>query len=871
MHKMRKTVVTLAFLFVGAVLWAQTSLRDGMAVLEKKYGIHFVYDASLPLERRLGQPNGTTLEEALAHLFEGSDIRYEIKGKHVILKKNRKVTISGLILDAASGETLIGAGVTSGKDGAVTNNFGFYSLSIPGKDDKVSVTYSYVGYTTKTISIRVQKDTTINVRLSPGASLEEAIVTAQRESGVAATKMSAIEVPVAAIKSAPALFGEADVLKTIQLLPGVQGGTEGFSGLYVRGGGPDENLLLLDGIPIYNAEHMLGIFSVFQPEAVKKVTLYKGSFPARYGGRISSIIDVRTNDGNLYETHGSFGVSMLSDKLHLEGPIWKGKTSFSVSARGMHTLLLTPIIKLTGFDGNYFFYDLDAKLTHRFSDRDRLYFNVYNGLDDFYYRNQDNYGSGRTGGDIADNQNLGIRWGNTVAALRWNHVLGPKLFANTTVAFNRYKMQIESDLVSKETGLDGSLGNNRYQFDYRSGMRDWVAKVDFDYTPSPSQKVKFGADYTYHTFIPETFTTYAREVMGGVVQIDTTISMKSNAEQVGHEASLYVEDDIRIGSRLTLNPGFHASLFGTQGKTYWSLEPRMSAKVAMGEDWSAKVSYSRMSQYVHLLSSSQISLPVDLWVPITKDIRPETSDQYSLGLYFNGIPGWEFSLEGYYKNMRNVLEYKEGVAFMFDSSGWENKVEVGTGRAMGIELFIEKTMGKTTGWLGYTLAKSDRLFPTINHGERFPYRYDRRHNVNLLVNHKFNEKFDLSATWNFASGGATTLPERRIVMTSPFNPPRYADLVTSRNNYRLPASHTLNLGFNFHRKHNRGDGIWSLSVYNVYNHMNPNLVLKENDQHFIGSSNLDGSGTQWQEVNTVRLKKITFLPIFPSIGYTRTF
>lgn len=871
MQKMRKTVVTLAFLFVGAVLWAQTSLRDGMAVLEKKYGIHFVYDASLPLERRLGQPNGTTLEEALAHLFEGSDIRYEIKGKHVILKKNRKVTISGLILDAASGETLIGAGVTSGKDGAVTNNFGFYSLSIPGKDDKVSVTYSYVGYTTKTISIRVQKDTTINVRLSPGASLEEAIVTAQRESGVAATKMSAIEVPVAAIKSAPALFGEADVLKTIQLLPGVQGGTEGFSGLYVRGGGPDENLLLLDGIPIYNAEHMLGIFSVFQPEAVKKVTLYKGSFPARYGGRISSIIDVRTNDGNLYETHGSFGVSMLSDKLHLEGPIWKGKTSYSVSARGMHTLLLTPIIKLTGFDGNYFFYDLDAKLTHRFSDRDRLYFNVYNGLDDFYYRNQDSYGSGKTGGTIEDDQHLGLRWGNTVAALRWNHVLTPKLFANATVAYNRYHMRIESDLVSQETDLDGSIGNNRYQFDYRSGMRDWVAKVDFDYTPSPSQKVKFGADYTYHTFIPETFTTYAREVMGGVVQRDTTISMKSNAEQVGHEASLYVEDDIRIGSRLTLNPGFHASLFGTQGKTYWSLEPRMSAKVAMSEDWSAKVSYSRMSQYVHLLSSSQISLPVDLWVPITKDIRPETSDQYSLGLYFNGIPGWEFSLEGYYKNMRNVLEYKEGVAFMFDSSGWENKVEVGTGRAMGIELFIEKTMGKTTGWLGYTLAKSDRLFPTINHGERFPYRYDRRHNVNLLVNHKFNEKFDLSATWNFASGGATTLPERRIVMTSPFNPPRYADLVTSRNNYRLPASHTLNLGFNFHRKHNRGEGIWSLSVYNVYNHMNPNLVLKENDQHFIGSSNLDGSGTQWQEVNTVRLKKITFLPLFPSIGYTRTF
>ena len=780
------------------------------------------------------------------------------------------ITVSGLITDAASGETLIGAGATVGKDGAVTNNFGFYSLSIPKSAEKVEISYSYVGYTTQTISVPAQKDTTVNVTLVPGASLQEAVVTAQKESGIEATKMSAIEVPIAAIKSAPALFGEADVLKTIQMLPGVQGGTEGFSGLYVRGGGPDENLLMLDGIPIYNAEHMLGIFSVFQPEAVKKITLYKGAFPARYGGRISSILDVRTNDGNLYETHGSFGVSMISDKLHLEGPLWKGKTSYSISGRGMHTLLLTPILKLTGFDGNYFFYDLDAKLTHRFSDRDRLYFNVYNGLDDFYYKNTDDYTNGMTGGAITDNQNLGIRWGNTVAALRWNHVMNPKLFANTTVAYNRYKMKMGSDLVSKEVQPNGAIDNNQYNFDYRSGMRDWVAKVDFDYTPTPSQQVKFGAEYTFHTFIPETLTTFAQEMSGGAVQLDTTINMKSNAAQIGHEANLYIEDDIRLGSRVTLNPGLHASLFGTQGKTYWSLEPRMSAKVNFTQDWSAKASYSRMSQYVHLLSSSQLSLPIDLWVPITKNIRPETSNQYSLGFYYNGIPGWEFSLEGYYKSINNVLEYKEGVAFLFDSSGWENKVEVGSGRAMGLELFIEKTMGRTTGWLGYTLAKSDRLFPTINHGERFPYRYDRRHNINLVVNHKFNEKFDLSATWNYASGGVTTLPERTIVMMSPTGDYRYSDLVTSRNNYRLPSSHTLNLGFNFHKKHNRGEGIWNLSVYNAYNHMNPSLVLKENDTTEIMSSNPDGT-VSWQRVSDVRLKKVTLLPFFPSIGYTRTF
>lgn len=869
MNTIRKTLATVFLLLVATGLWAQTTLREGMAALEQRYGVHFVYDAALPLEKKAGHADGTTLEQALRSLFEGTDIRYEINGNHVVLRKVRKVTISGLITDAATGETLLGAGATVGRDGAVTNNFGFYSLTIPEKEE-VKVTYSYVGYATQTVTIPARSNRTVHVQLVPGASLEEAVITAQKESGIASTKMSAIEVPLQVLKSAPALFGEADVIKTLQLLPGVQGGTEGFSGIYVRGGGPDENLLLLDGIPIYNAEHMLGIFSIFQPDAIKKMTLYKGSFPARYGGRISSIIDVRTNDGNLYETHGSFGVSMISDKLHLEGPIWKGKTSYSISARGMHTFFLTPIVKLAGFDGTYYFYDLDAKFTHRFSDRDRLFFNVYNGLDNFHYRYDDQTVKANTGSSSLDNSYLGLRWGNTVAALRWNHVLGPKLFANTTVAYNRYRMKVASDLMSRETALDGTVDNSRYKLDYRSGMRDWVAKVDFDYTPSSSQQVKFGAQYTFHTFIPETVSTYAQEISGGVVQIDTTLNLRSNDTQAGHEASLYVEDDIRLGNRLTLNPGLHASLFNTQGKTYWSLEPRMSAKVNFTDDWAAKASYSRMSQYVHLLSSSQITLPLDLWVPITKDIRPETSDQFSLGLYYSGIPGWEFSLEGYYKSIQNVMEYKEGVAFLFDSSGWENKVEVGSGRAMGLELFIEKTMGNTTGWLGYTLAKSDRLFPTINRGERFPYRYDRRHNVNLVVNHRFNERFDLSATWHFASGGVTTLPERRIVMASPAGDLRFVDFVTSRNNYRLPSSHNLNLGFNFHRKHQRGEGIWNLSVYNVYNHKNPSLVLKENKETTSVSSLPDGT-VEWTQHYTVRLKKITLLPFFPSIGYTRTF
>ena len=869
MNMIRKTLPTVVLLLVATGLWAQTTLREGMAALEQRYGVHFVYDAALPLEKKAGQVDGTTLEQALESLFEGTDIRYEIKGNHVVLRKVRKVTISGLITDAATGETLIGAGATVGRDGAVTNNFGFYSLTIPEKEE-VKVTYSYVGYATQTLTIPARSNRTVHVQLVPGASLEEAVVTAQKESGIASTKMSAIEVPLQVIKSAPALFGEADVIKTLQLLPGVQGGTEGFSGIYVRGGGPDENLLLLDGIPIYNAEHLLGIFSIFQPEAIKKMTLYKGSFPSRYGGRISSIVDVRTNDGNLYETHGNFGISMLADKFHLEGPLWKGRTSYSISARGMHTLLLTPILKAVKFDGNYFFYDLDAKVTHRFDDRNRLYFNVYNGMDDLYYRHKETQDY-TLGAPIKsfDQGKLGIRWGNTVAALRWNHVLSGKLFSNTTLAYNRYRMVMETEMLSEET-VGGTLSDrNLYRFDYRSGMRDWVLKTDFEYNPAPSHRIHFGGSYTHHTFIPETLTNVNQQIMDTQVQVDTTWHLKSNSRQTGHEVGLYAEDDIRLGQAWTLNPGLHVSLFNTQGKSYFSVEPRLSAKVDLAQDWSTKASYSRMSQYVHLLTSSQVSLPLDLWVPITKDIAPETADQYSLGFYYSGLRGWEFSLEGYWKKMNNVLEYKDGVSFLFNSDGWENKVETGRGRAMGLELFIEKTMGKTTGWLGYTLSRSDRVFPTINAGRWFPYRYDRRHQVNLVVNHRFNEKFDLSATWNYASGGTTTIPERSVVMVNPSGELFLEEYVPSRNNYRLPASHTLNLGFNFHRKHRRGEGVWNLSIYNVYNRMNPNFVVRDTDSYM--SSSVDESGSDSQFIVKSKLVKLTLLPIFPSVGYTRSF
>ena len=773
-----------------------------------------------------------------------------------------RVTVSGHITDKASGETLIGAGVITDGAGAATNTYGFYTLTIPqGKG--VSLKYSYVGYDDVTLTLDLLRDTTVNVALKANSELKEAVVSAQRESGIMATKMSAIEIPMNMIKNTPVLFGEADVMKTIQLMPGVQSGAEGFSGIYVRGGGPDENLLLLDGISLYNAEHMLGLFSIFQPEAVKKVTLYKGSFPARYGGRTSSIIDVRTNDGNLHETHGTVGVGVLCDKFHLEGPIAKGRTAYSISARGMHTFLFDGILRAAKVPANYYFFDMNGKLTHRFSDRDRLFLNAYYGRDIFHFMDEDEY-------EIAGGSNeyrkyddkTHIRWGNLLTSARWNHVFNGRLFSNATVAFTDYRMRM--GYTTSEKSQDTKYFY-KYKFDYGSGIRDLTAKIDFDYTPAPRHIIKFGGEYVNHAYIPETYTTVEKENDKGQMVTDTTYTNKKEKNRLGHEMSFYIEDDFTVGGWLTLNPGVHLAMFLTSGRTYWSPEPRMSAKVDFGKGVSVKAAYSRMAQYVHLLSSAQITLPIDLWVPITRNIKPVTADQYSLGLYYNGLPGWEFSVEGYWKDMHNVLEYKDGVSFMASSQSWEDNVVMGDGRAYGVEVFIQKTIGKTTGWLGYTLAKSDRVFSNglINNGERYPYRYDRRHNISLVVNQQLGKKWDLSAVWTFATGGTTTIPERESIVMLPDGTFTQIDYAPHRNNYRLPPSHRLNIGVNYHKRLRRGESIWNFGVYNAYNRLNPNFVYYKADTKGDSESSL--------YTRKAKLKSVTILPIIPSFSYTYNF
>lgn len=868
------------------------TLEEFVKEMEQTTGYTFIYGEEIKLNGRINLAvRDLTVKEILRKAFENEPVGFEISGKHILLRKqavrqksaSRRFTISGYITDGASSETLIGANVLERRQrlGTATNPFGFYTLTLPEGDAELS--FSYLGYETRHSSFPLNKDTVLNVSLKSNNELAEVlIVSDKKEAGIQATAMGAIEMPMTQIQKTPAILGEADLLKTIQLMPGVQAGMEGFSGLYVRGGGPDQNLILLDGIPVYNADHLLGVFSVFTPEAVKSTTLYKSSFPARYGGRLSSIVDVRTNDGDMQRYHGTLSVGTLTDKLHLEGPIWKNRTSFSLSARGTHTAFLKNLIVDKDEDYtdkyNYFFYDINAKVNHKFNDRSRLFLGFYKGKDHYHFDTFENIGQEiRT--LYEDKSHL--NWGNTIAYARWNYVINNRLFCNTTLSYNNYRMSLQQDMLTDNIH-EGKLWE-RYSYfsEFTSGISDWSARMDFDYTPVPQHHIKFGAEYIHHTFRPGISTSKVEEIAEGKPQDETIYDTSSNRAMRGQEVSLYAEDNFNLGSHLSLNAGLRASLFATQGKSYYSVQPRLSTRYDIGRGFSAKASYTCMAQYVHMLTSTPFSMPTDLWVPITKNIRPMYANQIALGGYYTGLSGWEFSIEGYYKKMNHILEYQDGVSFFGSSTNWEEKVEMGEGRSLGLEAMVQKTVGNTTGWLAYTLSKTDHRFKNgnISQGKWFPYKYDRRHSISLCLNHKFNQRIDVGASWIFNTGGCITMPERETVIIRPEGNVESGPYISQRNNYRLPASHRLNLGINFNKKTKHGVRTWNISVYNAYNAMNPNLVYSKwqsgsliYDDYF--NSIYQGNGGQNAPGNVKAktvIKKLTILPCIPSVTYTYKF
>ena len=784
--------------------------------------------------------------------------------------QTQKCTVSGYIRDASTGETLIGAGAAatvSGRlTGAVTNDYGYYTLTIPA--GKTSVTYSYVGCADVVRELDLRKDTVINVVLAQSVSLQAATAVARRDAGIHSTYMGALEIPHEILQNTPAIFGEPDVIKSLQLMPGVQGGMEGFSGIYVRGGGADENLMMLDGTPLYNVSHLFGLLSVFTPEAVKKVTFYKGSFPARYGGRVSSIVDVRTNDGNSKEFHGSVSAGLLAEKLHFEGPIKNENTTFSFSARGMHTFAFDRLIKALGSPANYAFYDINGKVAHRFGDSDRLFFSFYTGRDYFRLDHTSKSTSKENDGEnsytVSSETRLraGLNWGNSLASLRWNHVFSSRLFANASATWNTYRMDLSTKI--NETDKYLSLKNKyKYQYLYNSGIRDLGAKIDFDYTPGPEHLIKFGGEYVNHIYRPKVQISKLLETEGGQKITDES-NNNSSPDLYGSEVSAYIEDDMSLGEHFSVNPGLRLSLFMTSGKAYFRPEPRFAVKYSFGRGWAVKSAYSRMSQYVHQLTTGDLSLPTDLWVPITKEIAPVTSDLVSLGTYYSGLKGWEFSVEGYWKWMNNILEYKDGKVSFASASDWEENVEMGQGRSYGVEFYIQKTTGRTTGTVSYTLSKSERIFPdgTINNGKWFPFVYDRRHNLTLSLNRKLSQEVDFSAIWTFNSGNWKTVPLKGTVIIDPDGNPERTDYVEGRNNYKLPPSHRLDLGINFHRQVRHGERVWSFGLYNAYGARNPNYVYVDSYDKELPSGEIR---------NTPALNVITFLIFLPSFSYTFNF
>jgi len=762
----------------------------------------------------------------------------------------QKFTVSGYLEDAESGEKLIGAHIYETKllKGTTTNLYGFYSLTFPS--DTINLTFSYIGYQTITKQIILDKDLRINISLSSSIELGTVEIVGERLDPIEErSQMSIIEIPVAQVKLIPALLGEVDVLKALQLLPGVQSGGEGSSGLYVRGGGPDQNLILLDGAPVYNVSHLFGFFSVFNADAIKNIQLTKGGFPARYGGRLSSVLEINMKEGNMKKIAGEGSIGLIASRLTIEGPIKKDKTSFIVSGRRTYIdLLIRPLSKAASQGagvGGYYFYDINAKANHIFSDKDRIYFSVYAGNDRFFAKASNSYlNSGTT---YESNVEFNLGWGNITSALRWNHIINSKLFSNVAVTYSKYKFYVNAKNENIEKSSSGTTIES-YNLKHFSGVRDWSGKIDFDFLPSPDHYIKFGTSGIYHTFNTGAIQFKTESI--NFTTIDTTLGVEPID---AGEFALYFEDDIRFTARLKANAGVHLSGFLVNGQFYYSVQPRLSLRYFLTDEWAVKGSYAIMNQYIHLLSNSGIDLPTDLWVPTTDIVKPQRSQQVAAGVARSIFDNkYELSIEAYYKTMNNLIEYSAGANFLEVNSDWQQKIEVGKGWSYGAELFIQKKSGKTTGWIGYTLSWSNRQFENLNFGKPYPYKYDRRHDFSIVISHKIDEHIDLSATWVYGTGNAISLPIAHYQAMSAYygisgNEIQY---YVDKNSFRMRAYHRLDFGVNFHKKKKWGERTWSIGVYNMYNRKNP---------YFLYFS-YDNQGNR-------QLKQVSLFPLLPSVSY----
>ena len=804
-----------------------------------------------------------TFERLFDRYFRSFSLEYKAIGSGIIIygtkeagpyKKKAQthgMTINGYITDSASGERIQGATIAAINQGLGTtsNAYGFYSLTLPEAQAELIV--NVVGYEPALQTIILTGDTVMAFQLAPVtttlSSVEVAATRTRKIPIQQSTQMSMVDLPMETIASMPKLLGETDVFRSLQFLPGVMAGNEVSSGLYVRGGSPDQNLILLDGVPVYNASHLFGLFSVFNADALQSVQLFKGGFPARYGGRLSSVIDLRMKEGNKYSWHGEGAISDLSSRFTIEGPLSKGRSSVMLSGRITNLAPLMRLIsKLTndeGFEGKaaYGFYDLNLKSNYYLGKNDHLYISAYLGRDRLY--TDEKYTSQFSGSNYTSYSESGLKWGNATAVARWNHQFSKKMFANTTLHFSRYKYGAYTD-ESRETIFNAQYV--RYYQKNSSDLQDLALKFDLDIIPVPGHYIRTGLSATRHLFIPGNYHSITED--NGHKE-NITVSAGST---VSAEYDVYVEDDISITSKLKANIGVHGTAFKVGSRFYTSLQPRVSARYLLHDKLSLKGSFVYMNQFIHLLSNSGIGLPTDLWVPVTENIPPQKSFQYAAGAAYTSASNIEFSMEAYIKTMDHVLEYEEGASFTNTTINWEQRVAIGNGKSRGLEMMIQKKKGTTNGLVSYTWSKSDRTFANINEGKTFPYRYDRRHDFKFVVVHQFSPKSELSADWIFSTGQAMTVPLQTYVDGNGEQITVYSE----RNAFRMPAYHRGDISMSFHKQHKKFRRTWVLGLFNVYGRDNP-LFISLDRYNYVGNDN-----------RSVRLRQTSIFAFpIPSISY----
>lgn len=767
----------------------------------------------------------------------------------------QKFTINGYVKDAANGEELIGVTVlvVGSATGTVTNSYGFYSITLP--PGKYELQYSYVGYRSLTRSFELSQNTEQNVDLaSEATTIDEVVITGERlDANVTDIQMGHSKLNIAQIRKLPAMFGEVDIIKNVQLQPGVVTAGEGTSSFFVRGGSADQNLILIDEAPIYDASHLFGLFSVFNGDVVKDSELYRGGIPSRFGGRLSSILEVRTKDGNNKKFSGAGGIGTVASRIMLEGPIQKDKSSFIVSARRSYAELFTPLFSQNGQQNIVYFYDVNAKINWKYKNNNRFFAAFYSGRDQFRF-----------------DRTFGFGWGNTTGTFRWNHLFSDRLFSNTTfIASNfNYKLELKDPVQG---------------FDWTSKLQQFSLNNDLSYFINTSNELSFGYHISYRVFQPGII---APNTEGSIF---TTVSQP---KQFVFENDLYIENKQKIGSKVTLAYGTRLSIFQNIGpadvtlyedpqdniqiiktgvqhydkfepvKTYINLEPRVSATYLINPVSSVKASYNRMVQNTHLISSGTVPLPFNTWNPSGYYLKPQLADQYALG-YFRNFKNneYEVSVEAFYKDMRNVTDFADNANIFFNPD-LAVEIRQGTSYAKGLEFSVQKKEGKFTGFVSYTLSKVMRKVPGVNQGNEFAANHDRRNVMNVAVTYDLSDKWQFGSIFTYSTGRPITLPSGRYEFGD-YN----VDLVTERNGYRLPAFHRLDLSATWNRPPKNPEKRWRgqlvISVYNVYNRHNPFTLYTRVKQDKDG--NVIGDGTQKEA------RLIYLFPIYPSVTWNFKF